>query len=197
MANTWPTISLMIPTVSRPTLVRCLQSVRVQRFLPGDEVILMGDGPNDVAKELFAQFRLPGYYRQATDRPTGDWGHTPRNVMMPHATGTHIMALDDDDELTAGALWAVREALFRDPTRPHLFKMNTADNGDVWKSREVKVANVGTPMFVIPTAGPRSAYLSYYGGDHAFIRDTLSAYPAGSLVWDETVICRVRPHARV
>lgn len=69
------TISLVIATISRPTLARTLRSLRGQAWEPGDEVLLVGDGPQPVAAELFGQFGLSGRYVENLG-PTGMWGTT-------------------------------------------------------------------------------------------------------------------------
>jgi hypothetical protein len=57
----------------------------------------------------------------------------------------------------------------------------------------VAVGNVGTPMFVLPAAGPRGAWGRRYEGDYDFITSTLALWPAGALVWREEVIAHVWP----
>lgn len=189
-----PTLSLIIPTIGRPTLARCLLSVRDQDWRPGDEILLVGDGPQPVARAFWEQLDLPGRFVEVPG-PYHDWGHTPRNRAIPQARGEYLMALDDDDELTPGAVAVVRAALAENPGRPHLFRMHQCFNGaTVWRDREVREGNVGTPMFVTP-AGRVGRYEPRYGGDYDFIRGTVALYPPGALVWREEVICRVRPYS--
>jgi glycosyltransferase involved in cell wall biosynthesis len=191
-----PTISLIIPTIGRPSLARAIASVRLQRWLPGDEVIVVLDGPQPVTRELVGQFHLPIRLIEIVG-PSNDWGHTPRNIAMPQATGTHLMALDDDDELTPDAVDRVRQALRAAPDQPHIFRMSGhPDVGTAWKVPTICEGNVGTPMFVCPNVpGKLGRYAPRYGGDFDFIRDTCGHYPDGP-VWHEGVICRVRPFAR-
>lgn len=191
---TRPTISLIIPTVSRPTLARTLASVRRQDWWPGDEVIIVGDGPQAAARPLWEQFGLPGYYCEVRRTDPPDWGHTPRNRVMPLAKGQYLMALDDDDEMATDAIKVVRAALERNPGRPHLFRMHQCHTGAVvWADREIREGNVGTPMLVCPNDPEMyGQYTSRYGGDFDFILSTCSRYAAGP-VWHEAVICRVRP----
>jgi hypothetical protein len=190
-------LSLIVPTVSRPTLARALASVRCQEWNPGDEVLLVGDGPQPVARELWEQFRLPGRFVEVPG-PNWDWGHTPRNLVMPTAAGAYLMALDDDDELTPDAVAFVRTALAEAPGRPHIFRVTGVPLlGDVWTEREVRLGNVGTPMLVAPNDPARlGVYTPRYGGDYDFIAAVCSRYPEGP-VWREEVICRVRPGIRV
>lgn len=195
MAN--PTISLIIPTVSRPSLVRTLASVRMQRWLTGDEVILVGDGSQPIAREVWEQFNIPGWFVEVPG-PSKNWGHTPRNLIMPQATGSHLMAVDDDDELTPDAVDIVRQALRAAPDRPHIFRMSGHHAvGTVWKEPVLREGNVGTPMMVAPNIPGKVAKFNEhrYAGDFDFIRDTCGHYPDGP-VWHEGVICLVRPFAR-
>lgn len=189
------TISLVIPTISRPTLARALASMRRQEWQAGDEVLLVGDGPQPVACSLWEQFRLPGRYLE-TPAPLGYWGHGPRNWIAENreATGRYLMALDDDDELPDQAVAIVRRILAESPDRPHIFRMTgTPVVGDCWKVKEIREGNVGTPMLVAPNDPARlGRFAPRYGGDCDFIRGTCAFYPGGP-VWREEVICRVRP----
>lgn len=190
-----PTISLIIPTISRPSLARTLASVRRQPWRDGDEVILVGDGRQEIAEELWYQFRIPGRYMEVPG-PSKNWGHAPRNIVMPTACGEWLMALDDDDELTTNALDIVRRAIARHSDRPHIFRMEGHPTvGTVWKTPELVQGNVGTPMFVCPNDPNRLGRFNpdRYAGDFDFFRETCEHYPEGP-VWNEETICLVRPH---
>jgi len=198
MAEPYPTISLVIPTIGRPTLARTLASVRRQTWFAGDEVLLLLDGPQPVAAELWEQFGLPGRCVELPRSSPPDWGHTPRNVALDRvlSRAAYLMALDDDDELTTGAVATVRAALTAIPGRPHLFRMDGPRHGLLWADREIRLGNVGTPMFIAPNDPSRlGRYTPRHGGDCDFIRDTVGRFPPESLVWREEVICLVRPSA--
>ncbi|AMV30191.1 Glycosyl transferase family 2 [Gemmata sp. SH-PL17] len=191
------TISLVIATISRPTLARTLRSLRGQAWEPGDEVLLVGDGPQPVAAELFGQFGLPGRYIEHTGK-TGTWGHHARNWVFDsrRATGTHVMALDDDDEYTPDAIATVRAALRLAPDRPHIFRMSGHPTAPlIWRPGQpvLTVGNLGTPCLVFPNDPERlGRYGMRYPGDCDFAATTCAQYPDGP-VWREEVICRVRP----
>jgi glycosyltransferase involved in cell wall biosynthesis len=185
------TVSLLVTTVSRPTLAKTLASLRKQPWLPGDEVLLVGDGPNDQARELWDQFGLPGRYEETPAR-SNDWGHTPRNLFMPRCRGDLIAHLDDDDVWNDGALNAVRRAAL---DRVHVFRMDakTWMGKVLWEERVLRHRNVGTPMVVVPRVGPGWAeFAPRYGGDFDFVRDTVALWE-GAVEWHEDVICTVRP----
>lgn len=188
-------LSVVIPTVSRPTLARALRSLGDQALVPGDEILVIGDGRQPVAEAMFRASGLPGRYVEVPG-PHGDWGHTPRNLAMGMATGDYIMALDDDDIYADGALATVRAALLERPGVPHMFRMTIARGRTVrilWNKPELVVGNVGTPMFVVPVRGPRGCFAPRYGGDLDFIRSTMALWPPGSLAWRPEVIAVVRP----
>ena len=189
------TVSVVIATVSRPTLARTLNSLRTQAWESGDEVLLVGDGAQPIAAELFAQFGLPGRYIEHMGT-TGTWGHHARNWVMDsrQATGTHLMALDDDDEYYPDAIERVRAALAGAPGRPHIFRMTGHPfNPLLWERPELKVGNLGTPCIVVPNDPARlGRYGMSYTGDFDFCAATCAHYPAGP-VWSEVPICWVRP----
>lgn len=191
------TVSLVIPTVSRSTLARTLLSLRGQPWIPGDQVLLVGDGPQPQARELWDQFNLPGRYLETPYR-LGHWGHGLRNWVFDtaQARGKWIAALDDDDTWLSSALATIRDAIRTEPSRPHIFKMRDAPIvGTVWNEPEIRHANVGTPMLVCPNDPARlGRYAPLYGGDCDFIRDTCGFYAEGP-AWHEDVICWVRPPA--
>ena len=188
-------ISLVIATVSRPTLARTLRSLQEQAWEPGDAVLLVGDGPQPVAAELFTQFGLPGRFVE-NPGTTGMWGHHARNwVLDAHqARGVYLMALDDDDEYYPDAIERVRAALTANPGRPHIFRMTGhPSNPLLWERPELKVGNLGTPCIVVPNDPARlGRYGMHYAGDFDFCQTTCAHYPDGP-VWSEEPICRVRP----
>ena len=193
------TISVVIATISRPTLARSLASLRSQDWRPGDEVLLVGDGPQPVAALLTDQFAAVGLPARYVENPgpRGMWGHHARNWVMDarEARGSHLMALDDDDEYLPGAIAAARAALTLTPDRPHLFKMDwrTIGGKTLWELPVLRAGNVGTPMFAAPNDPARlGRYGMVYTGDFAFIRDTCSHYLGGP-VWREEVVCVCRP----
>lgn len=189
--------SLVIPTISRPTLARTLLSLRGQDWQEGDEVLLVGDGPQPVAEAFWKQLNLPGRYIE-TPTQLGYWGHGIRNWINDErlATGTHLLNQDDDDVCRPGAIEDIRQALSAAPDRPHIFRMATLHDGRVlWRAKAIEHGNVGTPMIVVPNAAGRlGRWGNFHGGDLAFLTETLSFYPDGP-VWREEVIADVWPAA--
>lgn len=190
-----PTLTFHLTTVSRPALAPALRALRAANLHPGDEVLLVGDGPQPAAEAFFRQLSLPGRYHEFPGGPHGWWGHDARNGTMHLARAEYLAPCDDDDEYAPGAIDVIRRALKENPGRPHLFRMSGVPGiGTVWKDREIRPGNVGTPMLILPTAGQRWAkYTHSRIGDHDFIRDTLALWPPDALVWREEIIYTVRP----
>lgn len=189
-------VSLVIPTISRPTLARTLHSLRGQEWMPGDEVILVGDGPQPVARELWDQFGLPGRYME-TPRQLGTWGHGIRNWLLDRrtTTGRYLAALDDDDVWTPDALASIRKGIRWSGDLPLIFRMDwTTIGGKVlWEQPELREGNLGTPCCVAPNDPAKlGRYGPRYAGDFDFIKSTCDYYPGP--VWREEIICTCRPH---
>lgn len=113
-----PTISFIVPTISRPTLSALMERL-IEDMGPGDQVILVGDGrqhgsrgwPEKDPRILYFEF------------PGGRHGNPGRDFALTHATGDFIMYIDDDDNLIPGAInHVIRPAIATAPERPHVFR---------------------------------------------------------------------------
>lgn len=195
-----PSISLVIPTIGKPTLARTLASLVGQPWRPGDEVLLIGDGPQPVAAELWDQFAgaVPGRYLE-TPNTLGFWGHGIRNWVQDRGIprGGLRAQLDDDDIWTPGALAAIRASAIEHPGRPLVFRMDwSAPDGSrrvLWNEPELREGNVGTPLLVTPVTLGHAPWTHRYAGDFDHISTICSRHPEGP-VWVPDVICICRPH---
>lgn len=194
-------LSLVIATVARPTLVRTLKSLLSQDWRNGDEILVVGDGHRPEAEDLCGRLkgRIPVRYTH-TYKQLGTWGHHARNWIMDsrQCRGSYLMALDDDDEMIRGAVASVRVALGESPApRPHIFRMiNHPAVGTVWKKPELVAGNLGTPTIVVPNDPDKlGRYGFIYIGDFMFAESTCAFYPDGPVFRPEE-ICDVRPYSR-
>jgi len=188
-----PTLSIIIPTIGRPTLKRTLESIRVQQLVDGDEVIVVQDGPSDLA--VWATVKasgLPVRYL-ATGERAGDAGHSATNCAMPEARGDYLLRIDDDDRYVEGAFRTIRSAIARHPDRPLMFRMERLAWADtLWRQQALRPGNVGTPMFVTPNQPDRlGKWGPYRAGDFAFFISTMRRWPTGSLIWQPETIAIV------
>ena len=175
-----PWISIVVPTIGRPTLARMLASVDE----PGVEVIIVADTYNgDVEAELaHARMRCSG----AEMRPRIDvrwadfdagyhaWGHPQRNEGMRLATAPWLMFSQDDNQLAPGALRFIRERIRLLPhLRPMLFQVDNWQAGVVWKRPVLAEGNIDADCIVTPNVPDRLArWTDRFNGDFDFIMET-------------------------
>lgn len=180
--------SIIIPTCGRVSLQHTLNSLRTQELLPGDEIIVVTDGPQPLAAELFRRAGLPG--RCITTAATRDFGGTQRNHGMQLARGDYLLFMDDDDVYADGALTIIRAALREAPDRPHVFRMRYNDGRFLWDTPRLELGNISTQMFVVPRHPSLTPWDSEHGHDFRF----LQANQQPGLVWREEIIALIRPH---
>jgi glycosyltransferase involved in cell wall biosynthesis len=189
-------LSVIVPTVGRPSLSATLRSIAPQ-LAQGDEVLVVGDGPQPAARAVAAGFPFVQYHEFG---PTFAFGDAQRQFGMRQAHGTHLMFMDDDDVYEPGAFAEVRRAVAREPICPVMFRMIYAESV-MWREKKVCGGNVSTHMLVVPNIKdrlgrwrPRSGDLPF-AGDYGFITSTLRRWPTGSLLWNEAVIARLVHHS--
>lgn len=134
------TISFIVPTLGRPSLVAALKSIVLD---PGDEIIVVGTIPPGIT----SVDRRPTYIVR---KPGGDWGARERTLGMAFATKQYVAFLDDDDTYAPDAREAMREGLAVAQGRPAIFRMRYPSGRELWNEAVLKMGNVGTPMMVVP-----------------------------------------------
>jgi glycosyltransferase involved in cell wall biosynthesis len=108
-----PSVSVVVPTIGRPELLRALRSARAQRTAARIELILVHDGkpgtelPTEVADLADRVLRTAGRIG----------GAHARNMGIAAATGDLLALLDDDDEWLPNKLEA-QLALLREVSDP-------------------------------------------------------------------------------
>jgi glycosyltransferase involved in cell wall biosynthesis len=181
-------ISVVLPTLGRPTLERTLQSCS-----EADEVIVVLDTSRGTTE---LPCRLPDNARLAvTDSFGVTGGHAGRVAGIAHATGTHLAFMDDDDIYTPGALKLMR---VHASSRPVIFRMDHYSHGNLWRTPEILFGNVSTQMYVVPNDAdrlgswtPHMPGLKEPGGDYTFIKETCELM--GDPIWRPEIIAKLRP----
>jgi len=187
------TVSVIVPTIGRKSLLELLNSLLISGFSREDEVLLMvDDGPKEI--EIPERWDELPIRQVNVGRRQGDWGMFSRNVGMEVATGDLLAFGDDDNIYLPDALSTMRRAFGDGRQVPHLFRVRQCPSGAlIWADRDLRLGNVDTMCVVIPRNGPRARWPAEYAGDYAFIRDTCGLYPAGSTVWRDDVIGEIYP----
>ena len=191
--------SIIVPSIGRPTLCRTIQSVIDGGFSKeDDELIVISDGPNPEVRRMVQSFKDSIGISDMEGPKTSCWGNTQRMIAMKTAKGTHIAFIDDDDGYFPGALTRVREAVSKNPDRPHIFKMQGQpprySGGSLWRSRDLIPGNVGTPMIVTPNVPEKLGVWGENGlGDYEFINSTSLFYGKdhSGVVWVDDVIVHI------
>jgi len=193
-----PSISIVIPTLGRPTLQRMIDSLLPQ-LAEGDQIIVVADGADAYARagtmindDLASKHDV--MLCSVTDRESC-YGNAQRNHGMSIASGDLIWFCDDDDIALPGALTAIRRSMAADRT-PTMFRMRHL--GDViWRSQECVAGNVAGPQLVIPNRSdiPRfpvpASNPELSDGD--WIRAVNNSRPVR---WEESLIYQCDGHGR-
>lgn len=189
-------LSIIIPTIGRPTLTQTLDSILPQ-LIGGDEVLVVGDGPQPEAHEI-ARSKLVTYMET---EPTRCWGHAQRNLGMSAAQGEYLAFMDDDDIYLPNALFMVRAAIKEVPGKPLIFRMSHLGK-ILWKTPKIAIDNVSTQMYVFPNLPhrlaswkPNPGVASLRGGDFLFARDTATLWGPKDVIFRKEVIARLTVHA--
>lgn len=191
-------LSIVIPTGGRASLYATLHSVIRAGISRHDEVIVVGDGRQEEADRISSFFtdRFKIRYVETKERHH-NYGHGPSNLGYSLAVGTHIARMDDDDTYTDGVFQKIRAAADEHPDKILMFKMKglarRLSYDLLWKEKEVRLGNIGTPMFVVPNVKVKlGAWGNWYGGDHDFISATVQKFGGpDSVVWKEDVIAEI------
>jgi glycosyltransferase involved in cell wall biosynthesis len=168
-----PKLSVIVPTIGRPTLSRTLASIEAQRTIPGDQTIVIRD-----------------------DLPHRDWGAWARAEGITQAAGDFLLFMDDDDAYVPAAFDVIRAAVTANPDVVHIFRMRrfAPFNDVLWHRKNLSApGQVGTPMFAVPNRREwLGTWSRHYEGDFEFLRSTL-AKMCSEPIWHEDVIAEVYP----
>ena len=178
------TLSIIVPTSGRPTLIRALGSV-ISQCGDGDEVIVVSDGPDEDVDEVCRLLDI----RYCEGPKTGQWGNAQRQAGMAVAGGDYLLFLDDDDWFVLGAIDAVRRAIALHPGHPLIFRFVDKNGVTRWADRVVRTGNVSTQCLCVPNV---KGQLGFWGdtheGDFVFLATTLDRYPVGAEVWCDQIV---------
>ena len=192
-----PTISIIIPSAGRDTLPYCLQTITQQSLIPGDEILIIGDGTQ---KEVEAQVEAIGEpFRYIEGPHTNDWGHSQTNLGISVAKADWLMFTDDDDGYLPRALEVVRSAISTAPAQPALFRFITNDRHLVWRNADngrIDETLVGGHNLALPRSQQwmeHAKWTERYRGDFDFVRGVLDSYPRRDWNWRPEILTRQRP----
>lgn len=192
-----PILSVIIPTIGRPTLDPLLLALRRQMPAAEVEILVVGDTHRDTwAAPLAAVPALCDRYAARYLRHDGGvhaWGHPQRTYGATAAHGAWLWWLQDDDLPTPEAWGRLRQRLVGGPCLPHLFQTQTWQAGVVWHAPELRLCNIDADCLVAPNVPKRLApWPPRYNGDFEMITETVAHY-SGACEWVDAVIAVGRP----
>ena len=110
------TFSVIVPTRGRRSLAATLDSV-AEQLEPGDELLV----------------------RCTRDE---DFGNAARRSLIERARGTHLVFIDDDDQLALDALATMRNVAREHPGRVAIFRMRFLGGRLLWRDPVLRERNV-------------------------------------------------------
>jgi len=200
-----PTLTICIPTIGRPSLRHTLDSIKRQKLVLGDRVVVVFDsyrhGHNYDLQELVEGYGAPFQYREF-DGGTHFYGNPQFNYGMRLARTGYFCGLGDDDIYVDGALERLRTALR--PGRVTLCQFYSppfdtpsgARRFVLWDTPRLQVAHISGCCMVAPVEAlvPVSAE-QRIEVDYDWIKDVI-AKSGQEPVWMRDCLIIARPEMR-
>ena len=175
-------LSVIIPACGRESLRRTLESVINAGASNDDEIIVIGDGCQPTARGICSEFRC--IYEEYG--PTRCYGNAQREAAIKIASKSHLMFIDDDDELGDNVMPIIKMHVLSNPQKLHLYCMRHRNFGILWKEKRIKHCNVSTQMFVVPNIKSQIGHWKdKYEGDFLFIQETAKNFET---IWRPEII---------
>lgn len=183
-----PSVCVITPTIGRDSLRTMLQGLLPQ-LAPGDEVLIIGDGPQPNAQKIVDEIKSPliRYWDIPLIR---NYGNPQRNIALQEAKADYIMFVDDDDEVTPDSIRKVKDVAREHPGLPIMFKMYHG-NVVLWRTQVISCGNVSGQMFVVPNVKEKlGRWSGKYEADFDFMNSTVALYPPNSVLWRHEIITK-------
>ena len=201
---TTPLLSVIIPTVGRPSLARTVRSLQCQCSWLSWEAILVGDthsgkwAPDLPAADALAA-RDPHLRYVEHDGGVHAWGQPQRNFGATVARGRYLAWLGDDDLYLPGAFDAIGKAIRSlDEPRVLLFRWIAPWKQVLWHTAGFlgdEPGHIDAECIVCPNVPERlGTWTLRYQGDFDFIQETIACW--GGLertIWQPEVIAQAQP----
>ena len=163
-----------------------------QEQIPGDEVLVVGDGYQSRAERLVESARDAGLNaRYVSHGPTRNFGNAQRTFALGMCHGDYVAFLDDDDVFGPEAFIQIRKALTAEPARVYLFKTIAPWGEVVWTDPGViEQGNVCTIQLVVKNERPFPPWGLRQGANVSWTQ--LMSFQRGPIRWrrEITTICR-------
>lgn len=182
-------LTIVIPTIGRPSLQNTLESIapQLQMF---DQVFVMGDGCYPESRKLVNKYGIQYGYFEIPGGPHHDWGARARNLGIEMAKKAYITFMDDDDLYLPGAFVNIKSAIKSFSGNPLMFRM-IHKKSMIWTRDELAVGNVSSQMVAVPNNPKKlGRFTDRYEGDFDFIKATADLYATDydPIIWRQEII---------
>lgn len=184
-----PTIGVYIATAGRDSIYRTCQSILAQGLLPGDDVLVVGDGFHEPTAKLIKTLGKPFRYHPIL--PTRDWGHTQMNYGLANVGGDVLVAQDDDDIFAPRAFDEIRAAALRYPDTPILARVKTPNLGVLWSTPDHRTLLDGHCLILPNKKNMLGRWGLHYAGDQDYMQSSITKYEG--VTWLDRVVSLTRP----
>jgi hypothetical protein len=166
-----------------------MYSILYQGVLPGDDVLIVGDGFHSATADLVAAMGPPFHYVATTK--TRDWGHTQVNYGLKRVGGDWLILQDDDDIFLPRAFDEARTIIEKlEFPRPVIGRVKTPYRGILWSAPQQEPLD--GHCLLIPNNKAKLGYLSLdYSGDQTWLTTNFDQYDRCS--WADRVWTLTRP----
>lgn len=161
----------------------------MQGLIPGDDILVVGDGYHEPTKRIVEMFGPP--FRYVATRQTRDWGHSQANYGLQNVKGDYIIAQDDDDIFLPRAFDEVRDIVSKfSVPHPIIGRVMTPFLGILWSAPGVEPLD--GHCLVIPNDKKKVGYFGIeYEGDQKWLRAALESYD--DYTWADRIWSLTRP----
>ena len=200
-----PLLSIIIPTVGRPSLARTLRSLQAQQSWLTWEAILVGDTHagtwwHQLHSALMLTKADPHLSYTTHDGGRHAWGHPQRTHGATLARGQYLAWLGDDDLYLPGAFAAIASALAgrEDDPRVHLFRWIAPWKQVLWHTAGYlgdEPGHIDAECIVCPNVPEKlGTWTARYQGDYDFIAETVHRWGGlEKVIWQPEVIAQAQP----
>lgn len=166
-----------------------MNSILYQGLIPGDEVLIVGDGYHEPTADLVEMMGWP--FKYVATRKTRDWGHSQQNYGLQHIGGDWLLLQDDDDIFLPRAFDEARDIIMKqDEPKPIIGRVMTPYLGILWTAPGVEPLD--GHCLLVPNDKEKLGYFGpEYEGDQKWLASNLDAYD--KYAWADRIWTLTRP----
>lgn len=170
-----------------------MNSIVYQGLVPGDDVLVVGDGYHKATAELVEMMGKP--FRYVATEKTRDWGHSQVNYGLKHVGGDWLLLQDDDDIFLPRAFDEARHIISKlESPRPVIGRVMTPYLGILWT--EPGREPLDGHCLLVPNDKEKLGYVGLeYEGDQTWLATNMTAYETYS--WADRIWTLTRPTGKL